>query len=219
MKRKESFRENWQTMPDQDLKRIYNSRKSSRMFYASITLVVLFFVALGYGFMGWVSFLGSLYVQFRQVSNETAGIIYYAAFFAAGCLISIADSKTLWHILLPVPISAVLVFVIFWYFSAEALVLEFLLAVFYLRLRVLVRDIDFLKRLPSYPFEGHRDYSRMNAMSQKEQLKQLEIALNGARSTGYEHIFTDSKEELEKPKTDDNKEEHFQQHKMWYGER
>lgn len=216
MSKNDSIREYWRTMPDDDLKRIYNKRKSGRMFYSTFTLVVLFVMALGYGLAGWVSYLGSLSVQFRKVDNSTAGIVYYIAFFVAGCLISIADSKSLWHILLPVPIGSLIVFVLFWYFSFEAVLLELVLAVFYLRLRVLVEDIDFLKSLPSYPFVGHRDYSQMNAMSQADQLKQLENAMNGARAEGYEHIFTDSREKLEKPKPADNKDDHFQQHKMLY---
>ena len=212
----ENFRVNWRTMPDDDLRRIYKNLNARIRFYSSFTLIVLFIFAFGYGLAGWVSYLGSLSVQFRKVDNSTAGIVYYIAFFVAGCLISIADSKSLWHILLPVPIGSVIVFVLFWYFSFEAVLLELILAVFYLRLRVLVGDIDFMKSLPSYPFVGHRDYSQMNAMSQADQLRQLENAMNGARAEGYEHIFTDSRAQLEKPKPSDDKDEHFQQHKMLY---
>ncbi len=206
-------------MPDNELKAIYRNRKARKAAYAAVAVPVLFLALFNYGIYGWATFASSLSVQFRHVSNDTAGVLYYVAFFIACCFISIADSKTLWHMLVPVPVFSVLIFAIFMYFSIEPLVMELVLAVFYLRLRRLISDIEFLKGLPSYPFEGHRDYSQMNAMSQADQLKELENALNGARSEGYEHIFTDSREELEKPKTDDDKKEHFQQHKMWYGER
>ncbi len=212
-------RDDWLTIPDEELRTIYRRLEKERRLYGAVCVPVLIIAMLSYGIMGWSSFLMAEYVQFRAVSNDGSGILFYLAFFVSGCLINISVRKDLWLILLPVPIVTAVVAGLFSYVSLEPVIMEIVLVIFFFRLAKILSDLEFLKRLPSYPFIGFREYGDISVMPRDKQVKLLEQAANGVVSQGYEHIFTDSREELEKPSPEETTDDHFQQHKMWYGER
>ena len=212
-------RDDWRTMPDEELRTIYRRYEKERRLYGAICVPVLIIAMLAYGIIGWSSFLQAEYVQFRTVSNDGSGILYYIAFFIAGCLINISQYKNLWLILLPVPMISAVVVGLYSYVSIEPIAMELILLVLFFRLASILSDMEYLKSLPSFPFIGYREYGDISVMPRDKQVKQLEQAANGVVSQGYEHIFTDSREELEKPSPEETTDDHFQQHKMWYGER
>lgn len=210
----EDFYEDWQTMPDEDLKRIYTNLKKKQRRHAVVSWVILLPALVIYGFMGWVTFfVTELGLIQTGAGNAACGCLFFILLAVCGVFFNFDTERQLRPVLFIMPVGGLLVFLLFGMISPLPIVMEIYVIVMYFKLRKLLKDLNFLRGLPSFPFEGmmleNMTVSRHTAM------KQLEQAHKGAYSPDYEKIFTSERpEDIVSPpeRTDD----YFQQHR-WLG--
>ncbi|MBQ8967690.1 hypothetical protein [Ruminococcus sp.] len=188
----EDFRENWQTMPDADLRYIYRRKTKEVKRLGSIAFAPLLPALVIYGFLGWVGFAGYEYSGFdRSAMNfESGRALYYIALAVSSCLIRTARDKFQWVIFLPVLASWPLVKVLFGEFSIEVVLMLCYLGYAYIRLIILLPDIDFLKSLPRFPFDEHSAVRDIRIMDSRSAAEHLELSSGKAVARNYEDIFT-----------------------------
>lgn len=214
----EDFRENWQTMPDEDLRKIYTGLVKTQRRLANVTWALLLPALVIYGILGWASIISMEAGGFRAMSGVSGGVLYYIAFAICGALIATAKPPKHWGMLAIVPVSAVIVEDLYGVVSMEPIVMELYLIYACARVHLVIKDIDFLKELPTFPFLGQRQDMDMSGLTREGMLKRLNSTKDGVQSVDYEKIFTaDDPEEIASPP--ERTEDYLQQHKIQYRKR
>lgn len=219
-KEKQNFREEWQTMPDEDLRDIYKKKLRIQKMLAGFTWLPLLPAAVIYGVCGWAGFIASEYTLFRSISDGGASsFLFFAAFAACGALMMSRNQKSFFVI--PFVMIAGILFKMNVYGGSSligVLMLAYVIAACIAQYFV-VSDLNFLRELPNFPFAKRRDEINFNAMNRDVMLRYLETAQNGGITTVKgEEVFTAEKpEEIVKPP--EKTEEYLQQHKMMYKNR
>lgn len=210
----ENFYEDWQTMPDEDLKRIYTGLKKKQRRHAVVSWIILLPALLVYGMIGWITFFVAEFGLFRGgASNAACGMLFFILLAVCGVFFNFDNERQLRPVLFIMPVGGVLIFLLFGMISPLPFIMEVYVVIVYIKLRKLLKDLNFLRSLPSFPFEGMMLENM--TVSRKTAIKQLEQVHKGAYAPDYEKIFTSDKpEEIVSPP--EKKEEYFQQHR-WLG--
>lgn len=210
---REEVREEWLTVPNEDMRQLYKTRMRQQRMIALVPFLVLLAGMFIYGFIGWTDYIGSEYSLFQNYPNRGVGIVYYGIFALNGCIMS---SKTLRSINLVPLILPIGIFVyggITGVVTTAALLMTLYSLAVFPALRVIVGDLEYMRDLPSFPFLSNQVEKQTAALTQRELLSEMERAKNGGiSSVGFDEIFTsDDPESIVKPpeKTDD----YLQQHK------
>lgn len=213
----EDFREEWQTMPNEDLRNIYSSLVRRQRLFSRITWLFLPPAILIYGVLGWGAFFGMEMSGFQSSPSTGVGaFLYYVAFACAGLMMLGAKPPKHWAICLVMPAAGLLVELIYDVVSPEPLAMEVFIIYACFRLQKICTDIEFLRGLPSFPFDSRRAEQNMSGMNRSDILKELNMTHTGIQNIDMEKIFTaDHPEEIASPR--EKTEEYFQQHKMPYG--
>lgn len=213
----DNFREDWQTMPDEDLRDIYRKKQREHKRLGTIAFAPLLPALLVYGFMGWTGFFIFEISGFNKSDmNFAVGrAFYYVGLAVSSALIRTVSYKHRWMIFLPVVISILFVSVLFGEFSIEPVIMLGYLGYAYYRLGKLLPDLDFLRGLPRFPFDYHSAQRDVRNMGMKKAADTLELSSGRAVSTNFEDIFTSDHPELI-ASPPDKKDDYFQQKKMKY---
>jgi hypothetical protein len=151
----DDFRENWQTMPDEDLRDIYRKKLKEHKRLGTIAFAPLLPALLVYGFMGWTGFFIFEIGGFNKSDMDFAvgRAFYYVGLAVSSALIRTASYKHRWLIFLPTVISILFVTALFGEFSIEPVIMLGYLGYVYYKLGVLLPDLDFLRGLPRFPLQ------------------------------------------------------------------
>lgn len=217
---KQNFREEWQTMPDDDLRDIYRKKSKIQKTLAVITWLPLLPAGFICGVGGWTGFLASEHSMFSYVTDGGASVfLFFAAFALCGALMMSKSPKT--FIGIPFVMLAGIVIKKAVYGGSYLIGIAMLVYVVAacIALYFAVSDLNFLRGLPHFPFVKRRDEINFNAMNRDVMLRYLETAEKGGIITVKgEEVFTAEKpEEIVKPP--EKTEEYLQQHKMLYKNR
>ncbi len=217
---KQSFREEWQTMPDEDLKDIYRKKLRIQKTLAGFTWLPLLPAGVICGIGGWAGFLASEHSLFGYITDGGAStFLFFAAFALCGALMMSKSPKAFFAV--PFVMLGGIVFKKSVYggsYLIGVLMLAYITAAC-IALHFVVSDLNFLRKLPNFPFAKRRDEINFNAMNRDVMLRYLETARSGGITTvAGEEVFTAEKpEEIVKPP--EKTEEYLQQKKMLYKNR
>lgn len=210
-KNKYDFREECMTLPDEELKKIYDKLLKTQDAVSKLPVMLIVPAFLIYGFLGWLSYFGLTLVDMTdflvillfavcgvlmKTRNEKTPV-GITVFFVCGCLLKFGLTHSITPLALPMII----------YVIGSCVCLN-----------KVINNLNFLRGLPNYPFNNRRTELEFNSMKRDEMCKYLKnINKDGDRviETNYERIFeSDDPEKIVSPP--EKKEEYFQQHKSSY---
>lgn len=211
-----NIREDWNTLPDSSLRKLYRSLIKSQRRLAFFPVGCLFPAMLVYGFIGWVDFFVSEFYSFSTFDTTVTGIIGYFVFALCGVLMSAKRVKTLILTPLVMAVHILLKLVLFYKLTYDTIAMLCYLIAACAYTAKTVSDLNFLRSLPNFPFDGRDDRIKFEGLTRDEMVKNLEHAQTGGIfSTDYDKIFTSDKpEEIASPP--EKKEEYMQSYKMNY---
>ena len=203
-------------MPDKDLKQIYKRKCRYQHIIASIPFVVLVPTLLYYGMKGWVTTLLTMYSTLEYFDTSIMGVIDFFLFTLCGALMTTKNIKTLWFTMFGIELYTGLKFAV-----THTLYISTILIMLYticacLALTVIVKDLNYLRSLPNFPFDQRKEYIHFDSLTRPQMAKYLErIENGGTASVGFENIFTAEKpQDIVNPP--EKTEEYFQQNKIRY---
>lgn len=211
-----NIREDWNTIPDSSLRKLYRSLTKRQRFLAYIPVACIFPAMIVYGMYGWVSYFVAEYALFRSFDTGVTGIINYVAFAICGVLMSSNKVKTI--IATPIAMLGYIALkgALFDSFSFDTFIMLVYLIIACAFTAKTVADLNFLRSLPNFPFDQRDDRIKFEGLTRDEMVENLEHAQQGGIFTiDHEDIFTSDKpEDIATPpeKTD----EYMQEYKMSY---
>lgn len=213
----QNFRDEWQTMPDEDLKIIYKRKSRIQKLLAAVTWIPLIPAAVICGVFGWSEFLYSEYNLFSQVIDLGAStFLFFAAFAVCGVLMTGKNSKTFYWTPLVMIAGIIIKKAVYKGSVFIGIILLIYVICACIGLYFVVSDLNFLRELPNFPFLKRRSEINFNAMNRDVMLRYLENAQNvGITTVKGEEVFTAEKpEEIVTPP--EKTEEYLQQYRMLY---
>lgn len=139
-------------LPMSELRHRYERNRRLQRILSAIPVYMLLPAALYYGFVGWVSYFRSEYVQFSEAHMGTFGIFNYVMFAVCGALMSL-DIK---YVRLTAGAVSVLYTAVLSVIIGEppftALLMTAYVTISSVFLAPIVRELDFMKTLPDFPF-------------------------------------------------------------------
>lgn len=213
----QNFRDEWQTMPDEELKIIYKRKARTQKILAAVTWIPLIPAAFICGIFGWTGFFMSEFQLFKQVTDGGASIfLFFAAFAICGALMTGKNSKTFYWTPLVMIAGIIIKKAVYKGSVFIGIILLIYVICACIGLYFVVSDLNFLRGLPNFPFLKRRSEINFNAMNRDVMLRYLENAQNGGITTvNGEEVFTAEKpEEIVTPP--EKTEEYLQQHRVLY---
>lgn len=210
-----NIKEDWQIMPDEELRREYKRLLRLQRILSGITWAPLLPAGVYYGMTGWTSFFASEYSLFRGFDDcGTTGFVSFFIFAFCGVILSSKNTAIFKFIPLMFVGGEVMALLIFRSIPSISVLMLAYVIIASCFVHKAVEDLNFLRELPNFPFLKRRDEMNFSAMKRDDMCKYLEhIEKGGAYSVGAEEIFdSDDPESIVNPP--EKTEEYFQQHKM-----
>ena len=206
-------------LPDHELRKIYRRKVKQQKFLSAVPMLLLAVCVLVYGFSGWVNYLAAELFLFRNVSSFGLGILFYIALFIHGIVLLIDDIRIQ---KINIICFAGVYMVLFMVFKLSGLDLSILMACMlaynYLAELAdikLIRTINEMRELPSFPFNGeHKKMVAESSLSREQMSEYLKrMDKDQCISTGFEDIL-DGNIDAYKPEEQD-RSDFFQQHDFY----
>lgn len=215
-----NLREDYKTLPDETLRKFYRNLVKRQHRFAAVPFALIIPAGLFYGMMGWVNFLVAEWNGFAFFDTSSNAFVNYAIFAVCGAMLS---SDTL-KIIAASPAVMIL------YIGLKAALFDKITGDTFLMLAYLaiaafivgksVSDLNFMRKLPNFPFDGRMERIRFEGLNREQLVDDLQKTLdqqNGDKviTNDYEDIFTsDNPQDIANPP--ENTEDYMQQHKMTY---
>ncbi len=214
-----NIREDWQTIPDENLRKLYNRLIKRQNRLAKLPVWTLLPAGIVYGMIGWVGFLVSEANLFSYVDTKVTGIINYVFFALCGVLMSLDMPLIVAGIPVLMALYICVKLIVFNSFSFDTIAMLFYLVFACIAVSKTVSDLNFLRGLPNFPFDRRMERIQFEGLTRDEMVKHLERVENGGiYFPDYEKIFdSDAHEEIAAPP--EKTEEYMQQYEMEYPDR
>ncbi len=215
-----NLREDYKTLPDETLRKFYRNLVKRQHRFAAVPFALIIPAGLFYGMMGWVNFLVAEWNGFAFFDTSSNAFVNYAIFAVCGAMLS---SDTL-KIIAASPAVMIL------YIGLKAALFDKITGDTFLMLAYLaiaafivgksVSDLNFMRKLPNFPFDGRMERIRFEGLNREQLVDDLQKTLdqqNGDKviTNDYEDIFTsDNPQDIAIPP--ENTDDYMQQHKMTY---
>lgn len=215
-----NLREDYKTLPDETLSKFYRNLVKRQHRLAAVPFALIIPAGLFYGMMGWVNFLVAEWNGFAFFDTSSNAFVNYAIFAVCGAMLS---SDTL-KIIAASPAVMIL------YIGLKAALFDKITGDTFLMLAYLaiaafivgksVSDLNFMRKLPNFPFDGRMERIRFEGLNREQLVDDLQKTLdqqNGDKviTNDYEDIFTsDNPQDIAIPP--ENTDDYMQQHKMTY---
>ena len=210
----ENLLEDWQTIPESELRRIYLKNLKIQKTLSRIPVIILLPAVLYFGFTGW--FTTIMFLGWQVIDTSVLGFLDFVVFALCGVLFTTRNKKTLFLTIAVMALQVALKLL----FSDNISVMPFIMLGYVIFasavLYKVISRLEFLRSLPEFPFNESKQELKIESMTHDQMLKYMERqAKGGVESVGYENIFTaEHPEEIATPP--EKTEEYLQQHKMKY---
>ena len=214
-----NIREDWQTIPDETLRKLYKRLIKRQDRLAKIPVWTLLPAGIVYGMIGWVGFLAAEASLFSSVDTTVTGFINYVFFALCGVLMSLDKPVIISCIPVLMALYICVKLIVFGSFSFDTLAMLLYLVCACIAVSKAVSDLNFLRGLPNFPFDRRMERIQFDGLTRDEMVKHLEHVKNGGVFfPDYEKIFdSDAPEEIAAPS--EKTEEYMQQYEMEYPNR
>lgn len=214
------LKEEYKTLPNETLRKYYKKLTKRQHRLAAVTFAFLVPAMLVYGLLGWVNFFTAEWNGFGFFDTSSNAFFNYVAFAACGALL-MADTLKLIAASPAVMILYMgLKFALFDSVSGDTFVMLAYLIVAAVITAKTVSDLNFMRKLPNFPFDGRQeriDFEGLSRDKMADNLQKMLDAQNGDKviTNDYEDIFTsDNPQDIADPP--ENTDDYMQQHKMSY---
>lgn len=185
-----NIREDWNTIPDSSLRKLYRSLTKRQRFLAYIPVACIFPAMIVYGMYGWVSYFVAEYALFRSFDTGVTGIINYVAFAICGVLMSSNKVKTI--IATPIAMLGYIALkgALFDSFSFDTFIMLVYLIIACAFTAKTVADLNFLRSLPNFPFDQRDDRIKFEGLPVMKWSKTSSTPSKAAFSLSTTRIFS-----------------------------
>lgn len=209
----------WSTMPDEFLKDKYRELKKKQKFWAAPPLLLLIPGLTIYGIMGWADYFAAEYQQFTVSFFSTKGIGYPILFAVCSAYLSDKEVRGLYK----APVFFAFATGLYIGLTDEFITYTPLMFLYLLLAAVMispiVRDLNFLRSLPSFPFDSRRENMDLSGMSREQVLRNLEASARGQVLSGLGEEVLTADDPAAAADPPENTEDYLQQHKVIYRNR
>lgn len=215
-----NLREDYKTLPDETLRRHFRRLIRRQRRFAAVPFAFIVPAMIIYGMIGWVNFFTAEWNRFSFFDTSSNAFVNYVIFAVCGAMLS---SDTL-KIIAASPAVMIL------YIGLKAALFDKITGDTFLMLAYLaiaafivgksVADLNFMRKLPNFPFDGRMERIRFEGLNREQLVDDLQKTLdqqNGDKviTNDYEDIFTsDNPQDIANPP--ENTDDYMQQHKMTY---
>lgn len=209
--------------PNEEMKKIYDQKRREQNILSFIPVILLLPSMIIYGFMGWLDFFVMLggHMFTSAINNLLcAGILDSFVFAAIGLFWRSDKPKTVYITMVVMTLYTALTMP---YVNREMMrggLLLIMLAyviLFGIKISNVIKDLNFMRDLPAFPFEHKHDTANLDGMTRKQMAEYLEHMSDGGTYTvkGEEVFTAERPEEVVDPP--EKTEEYKQQHKIFWG--
>ena len=208
-----NWEEEYNTLPDSELKKIFKGYEKKQKRLAGIPVWILLPVLVIYGFMGYLKGFAATHAGYLM-DFSILGVVDFVCFAGCGGLMASSNTKNF----VAVPIIMLLEIIIRSGFTDSGNVMQFVMLIYLTAscayLSKTVNKMNYLRSHPHFPFDERQQEVQFEAMTRSQMLNYLEREQNGGvKDLGYEKIFEeDNPEKFVNPEpelSDDEKMQKF----------